>query len=157
VDAFEALVRRYERSVRAAATDVVGDRHLAGDVAQEAFLKAYQGLGALRRPDAFGPWLMQITRRCALDVAKRRRHQASLAQKALDSAEPMNGQLTDDKRKLLEAVMRLPVGEKQVVMLRYFGSHTVKEVALISGRSVGTVTKQLSRAHRRLRHALKES
>jgi RNA polymerase sigma-70 factor (ECF subfamily) len=155
--AFEVLIRRYERSVRAAATNVVEDRHLASDVAQDAFLKAYQRLAALRRPEAFGPWLMQITRRCALDVAKRRRNQSCLAHKTVAATESGNGQLTEDKQKLLEAVMQLPIGERQVVMLRYFGHHTVREVAEICGRSVGTVTKQLSRAHERLRHVLKES
>jgi RNA polymerase sigma factor (sigma-70 family) len=153
--AFELLVKRYERTVRATATDVVKDRHLASDVAQEAFLKAYQGLAALRRPGAFGPWLMQIARRCALDAARRRRHQACLAQNMAGAASH-NGRLAADQQELLAAVMQLPVGQRQAVMLRYFGCHTVKEVADISGRSVGTVTKQLSRAHRRLRTILKE-
>jgi len=156
-DAFELLIRRYERSVRATATNIVKDRHLASDVAQEAFLKAYQGLAALRRPEAFGAWLMQIAHRCALDTARRRRHQACLAKTAAGGAVSGNGQLAEDKQELLAAVMQLPTGERQAVMLRYFGCHTVKEVAHISGRSVGTITKQLSRAHRRLRNILKES
>ena len=57
---------------------------------------------------------------------------------------------------LLGAVAGLPESEKQVVMLRYFAGHTVKEAAEIVGRSVGTVTKQLSRARKRLRAMLKE-
>jgi RNA polymerase sigma-70 factor (ECF subfamily) len=156
VDAFELLIRRYERSVRATAMNIVKDRHLASDVAQEAFLKAYQGLAALRRPEAFGAWLMQIAHRCALDAARRRRHQACLAKTAVSGASG-NGQLAEDKQELLAAVMQLPTGERQAVMLRYFGCHSVKEVADISGRSTGTITKQLSRAHRRLRNILKES
>lgn len=41
-------------------------------------------------------------------------------------------------------------------MLRYFTGHNVKDVAQIVGRGVGTVTKQLSRAHERLRKTLSE-
>jgi RNA polymerase sigma-70 factor (ECF subfamily) len=98
---------------------------------------------------------MKITRRCALDAAQR-----SLRETALDSAtnvpaESKDGQLDEDKQMLLGAVVKLPEGEKQVVMLRYFGGHSVKDVAEIVGRSVGTVTKQLSRAHKRLRNLLK--
>jgi RNA polymerase sigma factor (sigma-70 family) len=52
--------------------------------------------------------------------------------------------------------MQLPAGEKEVVMLRYFEGHTVQQVASIAGRSVGTVTKQLSRAHRHLKTLLEE-
>jgi len=42
-------------------------------------------------------------------------------------------------------------------MLRYFGDNSVNDVADLLGRSVGTVTKQLSRAHRRLRKILERS
>ena len=155
--AFELLVRRYERSVRATALHIVKDHHLAHDAAQEAFVRAYGQLGALRRPEAFGPWLMRITHRCALDIVRRRSRQASAETNGSGPAEGPNGHLDQQKRQLLAAVMGLPSGERQVVMLRYFGGHTVREVASIAGRSVGTVTKQLSRAHRRLRNILKES
>lgn len=67
-----------------------------------------------------------------------------------------NGQLDDDNRQLLNLVMGLGKAERQVVLLRYFGGHSVRQVAVIAGRSVGTVTKQLSRAHQRLRSQIKE-
>ncbi|MHC4623146.1 MAG: RNA polymerase sigma factor [Planctomycetota bacterium] len=155
--AFAALVGRYERSVRAVAMDVLDDHELVQDIAQEAFLKAYQNLGSLRKPQAFGPWLMKITRRCALSVAGQRPRETSLEPRETLAAESSNGRLDEEKQRLLAAVIKLPEGEKQVVMLRYFSGHTVREVAAILGRSVGTVTKQLSRAHKRLRNILKES
>ena len=67
--AFAILVRRYEPALRAVAMSVLRDAHLAQDAAQEAFVKAYEKLGSLRRAGAFGPWLLQIGRRCALDLA----------------------------------------------------------------------------------------
>ena len=156
--AFELLIKRYERSVRATALHVVKDRHLVFDIAQESFLRAYRQLGKLQQPAAFGAWLLQITHRCALDTLRRRPNETPLE---LDEnlgplLEDRDGQLEEDKQQLLAAVMQLPAAERQVVMLRYFGDHTVKEVANIAGRSVGTVTKQLSRAHRRLRHMVEE-
>ena len=48
-------------------------------------------------------------------------------------------------------------GKGKVIMLRYLGSNSVKEVARIVGRSIGTVTKQLSRAHKHLRNVLSET
>ena len=68
--AFAVLVKRYERPVRAVALDVLGDYHSAADVSQDAFVKAYDQMAGLRKPEAFGPWLMKITRRCALDSAR---------------------------------------------------------------------------------------
>jgi RNA polymerase sigma-70 factor (ECF subfamily) len=155
-EAFETLVERYEPSVRAAALNIVKDRHLASDVAQESFVRAYRRLGALRRPAAFGGWLLRITQRCALDMATRRPREVPLEEQVHEPVVSHNGHLAEDKQRLLAAVLQLPVAEQQVVMLRYFGSHTVREVAKMAGRSVGTVTKQLSRAHRRLRNILEE-
>jgi RNA polymerase sigma-70 factor (ECF subfamily) len=69
---FTELVRRYERPVRGIALDVLGDYHSARDVSQDAFVRAYERLAGLRKADSFGPWLMKITRRCALDSARRK-------------------------------------------------------------------------------------
>ena len=65
-EAFALLVRRYERSVRAAALSIVKKPHVADDIAQEAFVRVWQQLPTLRNPKVFGPWLMKITRRCAI-------------------------------------------------------------------------------------------
>ncbi|MGD8499123.1 MAG: sigma-70 family RNA polymerase sigma factor [Phycisphaerales bacterium] len=152
--AFAVLVKRYERPVRAVALDVLGDHHSATDVSQDALLKAYDQLAGLRKPEAFGPWLMKIARRCALDSARRKPKEVRLEAKTAAAIESQDGQLDEDKQRLLAAVIRLPKAEKQVVMLRYFGENSVKDVAKIVDRSVGTVTKQLSRAHKRLRNLL---
>lgn len=155
--AFAVLVKRYERSVRAVALDVLGDYHLASDVSQKTFVKAYEQLAGLRKPKAFGPWVMTITRRCALDSLRRRPKETRLETKIIAAIEGPNGQLDQDKQRLLAAVGKLPMSEKQVIILRYLGDNSVKDVASIVGRSVGTVTKQLSRAHKRLRKILERS
>jgi len=159
--AFETLVKRYELSVRALAAGILGDKHLASDVAQEAFVRAYEKLSSLRDKAVFGPWLLKIARRCALDMAGRIVKEQPLDTNFCVAARSGNGQLDSRKQQLLEAVLQLPKSEKQVVMLRYFGdrfaSRSVKDVADIAGRNVSTVTKQLSRARRRLRNILSRS
>jgi RNA polymerase sigma factor (sigma-70 family) len=155
--AFAVLVERYERPVRAVALNVLGDYHRAADAAQDAFVKAYEKLGALRKPAAFGPWLMKITRRCALDLARRTPKESYLDPDVAAEIESRDVRLGRDKLTLLAAVAKLPKAEQQVIMLRYLGANSVKEVARIVGRSVGTVTKQLSRAHSRLRRIMKEA
>ena len=155
--AFGVLAERYERPVRAVALDVLGDYHSATDVSQDAFVKAYEELAGLRKLEAFGPWLMKITRRCALDSVRRKPKETPLETKTAAVIQSRDGQLDKDKQRLLAAVVKLPKAEKQVIMLRYFSGHSVKDVAEIVGRSVGTVTKQLSRAHKRLRKILERS
>ena len=61
--AFALLVARYERSVRAVAINIVKSSHAADDIAQDAFVRAWEQLPTLRNPKVFGPWLMKITRR----------------------------------------------------------------------------------------------
>ena len=154
--AFALLVARYERPVRAVAISIVKSSQTADDIAQEAFVRSWQQLPKLRNPKVFGPWLMKITRRCAIDSL--RRQQSLNYSESLDqmAAHERNGQLDEKKQHLLETIQQLPKAERQVVMLRYFGPHTVRDLASIVGRSVGTVTKQLSRAHKRLRSRLQE-
>ena len=156
-EAFAELVRRYERPVRAIAVNILGDHHSVQDAVQDAFVAGYQNLCMLRNRDSFGPWLMKITQRCALDWAKRRPKGNPLEMNPAAAAEKPNGQLDEESEGLLSAVVKLPEAERQVVMLRYFAEHNVKEVAEIAGRNIGTVPKQLSRAHKRLRKILKES
>jgi RNA polymerase sigma factor (sigma-70 family) len=155
--AFAVLVKRYERPARAAAMDVLGDRTAVLDATQDAFVRAYENLPGLRKASAFGPWLMKITRRCALTMNSQRPRQASLDSAETFPVQSTDGRLDEEKQRLLTAVMKLPEAEKQVVMLRYFSGHTVKEVTEILGRSLGTATKQLSRAHKRLRNILERS
>jgi len=155
--AFAVLVKRYERPVRAVALDVLGDHHLAADVSQDAFVKAYEQLAELRKPEAFGPWLMKIAQRYAINSARQKLKESQHEMKAAELIENPDGQLDEEKQRLLAAVVKLPKSEKLVVMLRYLGDNSVKDVAEIAGRSVGTVTKQLSRAHKRLRKILERS
>ena len=68
--AFGEIVRRYQNLVFATAFQILRDRALAEDVAQEAFVKAFQSLQDLRTEGSFPPWLRKITRNLALTSRK---------------------------------------------------------------------------------------
>jgi RNA polymerase sigma-70 factor (ECF subfamily) len=154
VDAFGELVRRYERAVWATAWRLLRDRQAAEDVAQETFLVAYSRLGEVRRPDSIGVWLLRIAHRQAL-LARRRRRPASSLDSHEEAAAPAisdpSTDLSADREEVLQALGELPEHERIVMALRYLDGHSVAAVAQITGRPVGTVTQQLSRAVRRLR------
>ncbi len=151
---FAELVRRYEKPVRAVALDILRDFHLATDISQDSFVAAYEKLSCLRKPQSFGPWLMKIARRFAIEAAKRKTSELSPESEIAAMIEKPNGRLDDEKRHLLASVLKLPDAERQVIMLHYFGRNSSDDVAKILGSSVGTVTKQLSRARIRLRKIL---
>src|SRR5687767_7211306 len=76
--AFAEMVRRFERAAWTTAWKILRDYHAAQDATQNAFVEAYRRLGQLRSPDLFGVWLLRITRREALRLARQRRKVDSL-------------------------------------------------------------------------------
>ena len=159
-EAYAELVRRYERSARAAALAVLGDVHAADDVAQEGFIVAYSKLGRLRLGGCFGAWLVRIVRRLAVKAAQRRRTTISLQTVPPDvvgaTAESPDGALLDEHQKLLTAIDRLPANERLAVMLRYFDDYDTRAIAAAMGCGENAVSKRLSRARQRLRRWLTE-
>ena len=71
--AFSALVRKYQKSVHALAWRKIGDFHIAEDITQDTFLKAYQELSTLKEPQSFASWLYVIAaNRCTAWLRKKR-------------------------------------------------------------------------------------
>ena len=156
--AYGRLFERHERSVQAVALAVLGDYHAAQDAVQEAFVKAYRKLGSLRKGSAFGAWVREIARREAIRISRGMRRRKNTEQLAVEASDGSNdGRIDGPNRQLLDGVMRLPKHERVVLMLRYFDDQPVKMISEMTGRSVGTVRMQLSRAHAHLHKWLKEN
>lgn len=153
VEAFGQLIERYERTVLAAALAELRDIHLAEDVAQETLLLAFRRLDTLRDEAKFGPWLMQIARRKVVDAVRAGRNPVSvpLDDSQHETPDVSGYQSWIENEHLLSLVARLPDHERVLVGLRYFDGHSMAEIAEITARPIGTVTKQLSRTIRRLR------
>jgi RNA polymerase sigma-70 factor (ECF subfamily) len=149
--AFAMLIERYERPVRSVSLAILRDVELARDVAQDSFMIAFEKMSMLGNRSAFGSWILKIARRRAYRVVRAKAREQTLAEIHEPTSEPGNGKLDDQLETLLQAVVRLPQQEQVVVMLRYFDNQPVDAVAKITGRSVGTVTKQLTRARSRLK------
>lgn len=149
--AYGVLIERYQRLVQATAMRFTGDRHAAEDVSQETFIFGLTQLGSLRTPAKFGGWLLAITRRTAAR-SKTRRLRAPVSIGDPDALPAGDGEaLSAQSQELMELMDRLPQHEQAVVALRYLNGHSVQEIADMTGRPVGTITKQLSRACQRLR------
>lgn len=156
-DSFAVLVTRYERLARATAIRIVRDSHVADDVAQESFVAAFKSLSALRDRSNFGGWLLGIVKKRAATAVQRERRRpiasAELSEHAASQEPTCPSSETFD---LLEMLEQLPDQERVVIGLKYFDGHTAEQIAEMLDRPVGTVTKQLSRARRRLHGWLSE-
>jgi len=157
VQAYGALVERYEWAVLAAVLPVVRDVHAAQDVVQDVFVRCYTQLGSLRDASRFGPWLLRAAGREAVRASRRARRMriVSPPNDADVAAEPEEPLLSDEREQLLRCVQSLPAHERLAVSMRYFQGCGVHEIAHSTGLGIGTVTKQLSRALSRLRDQLK--
>ena len=66
-NAFTTLVKKYQKSVHALAWRKIGDFHIAEELTQDTFLKAYQKLPTLKNPNQFAGWLYVIADRLCID------------------------------------------------------------------------------------------
>jgi len=148
--AFAQLVRRYERAAVITACAVLGDFHAAQDATQEAFVVAYGNLNQLRSAATFGPWLLKIVKRQALRLRESSRPE-QINVEVMDAPSGEANAWVTRYREVIEELERLPEHERTVVVLRYVEGNSVQQIADLVGKPVGTVTKQLSRAVRRLR------
>lgn len=158
-DAFDDLYVRYRDSLARMAYLLIGDAHLAQDLAQEAFVIAWQKLDRLRTPDVFLPWIHGILRNlCRRNWRRNLRFQALLHRYKLANlqgeiasygAEPSDLELT-----VRQAISDLPGSMKEAVILRFYCGFSEEQIALALRCPIGTVKSRLYRARDRLASTL---
>jgi len=163
--AFDALVSRWDRKIHGAIYRVVGRDDDARDLCQEAFLKAYRGLGTFKREARFSSWLYQIALNVCRDRLRRRRGKTAVS---LDDAEeardgglrtagpsPLELVEAQDLRHLVaEAMATLTADEREVVILKEYQDLTFPEIAEVLDLPLSTVKTRLYRGLSQLRHRL---
>lgn len=172
--AFEALVRRYQRWVFTLALRMVGDRLDAEDIAQEVFLKAYRGLSGFRRGARFSTWLYAIASHHCLNhltsraVRSRRLRRMDDPAAAPDTVSPSAlDRVADDapgpdaaverrelRRAIHEALLQLTEDHRVVVILRDIHEMSYDDIAEALGVELGTVRSRLHRARMELKARL---
>ena len=132
----------------------------AHDVVQEAYLRAFRYVDALRGTDGRA-WLLTIVRNTAYTWLRRRRAEeptaAGLAEDDLDTAapNPETALLQHADREMVRAALEtLPVEFREALVLREFEGLTYKEIAAVVDVPLGTVMSRLARARERLQRAV---
>ncbi len=168
-EAFSQLYSRYRQRVFSTAYRIIRDSEDARDATQEIFLKAYRAL-PYWDPDksSLSTWLFRLAANHAIDCwrSRRRRLNAEIAGEPGDTAAPGPGTSSAlrSPHRLLEAkeaagmvaqfVDGLPDLQRRFAILRYFRELSLEEIALLEGRSIGTVKGLLHRATRSVRRRL---
>ena len=152
---YEAHVDRIYRL----AFRMTGQDHLARELTQDAFVRAFAGLQGFRGDASFATWLHSIAVSVTLNEIKRRKR-AAAREAPLEEALTMSnaGPLSDPilREKLMQAVNALPEGCRAVFMMHDAEGFTHEEIASALGVTAGTSKAQLSRGRAKLRLALAE-
>ncbi len=161
-EAFGALVLAHQQFVYNLAWRAVGNEQEAEDLAQEAFVRAWQALPNFRGQSQFRTWLYRIvTNLCYNRLPRLRRDLAALGvAEAADlpdapEANPaVEAEASELRAWLHRAIDELPEGYRMLVMLRFQQGLPYEEIAGILSLPLGTVKTGLFRARARLRQAL---
>lgn len=154
---FTALVDKYKKTVYSIAWSHFGDSELSEDAAQEAFIKAYTNLRALRNPEHFHFWLIRITQNiCRSFLRTITRDRKFIKQDPLSENHvgiPSTNKETLDEP-LWECFSDLPQSYREVLTIFYLEEKDIRESATILGISETAMKTRLHRARIALRKQL---
>jgi RNA polymerase sigma-70 factor (ECF subfamily) len=162
--AFEALVRRFQQPVFAFLGRMGLTQAEAEDLAQEAFVRAWQHLDRYRPEQAaFSTWLFTIARRLALNALDGAGHRLTdrsgdpppnLACEQPGPAQTL--QVRQQRDAIRAALRRLPAADRSVLALAYVQDLSLADIARVEACSESAVKARLHRARQRLRQAWAE-
>lgn len=154
---FDRIVSVYHQDMWRYATWLSRDPSVAEEVVQEALLRAWKSLDALRDDDASKPWLLTIVRRENARYFERKRletvdiDELTPAQTAM-IAESDNAEVRD----MREALLRLEDDYREPLVLQVMMGYSTKEIAELMGLKQGAVLTRLHRARLKLRDVITE-
>jgi len=163
--AYDELVRRYQQRIYATVYHMTSNHEDANDLAQEAFIKAYQALKTFKGGSSFYTWVYRIAVNKTLNFLKQRKHRTAMSLNDLDfSAENdpdlvalisektprRDAMLSELQKKLNEAMQHLSEPHRMVVTLHDVQGLAHEEIAEIMECNVGTVRSRLFYARQQL-------
>ncbi len=162
-NAFTLLVKKHQKNIHALTWRKVGDFHIAEELTQDTFLKAYQKLATLKNPNQFAGWLYVIADRlCITWHRKQKLPMESLETTNGEEIEESSYQHYENERReeasaeyrrgyIKHLLEKLPESERTVVTLHYLGEMTCQAIGEFLGVSPNTVKSRLQRARNRLK------
>jgi RNA polymerase sigma-70 factor (ECF subfamily) len=148
-EAFNLLVRQWEKPIYNFILRMIGDRDEAMDLCQDSFMKAYRELNTLKDRDRFSSWLYRIAHNTCF--SKLRKDQG----KTFVELEPeTRATRSSIESRLAVALQYLPEDQREAVVLKVFHSLKFEEIAAIQDAPVSTVKSRLYMGFEKLRTIL---
>lgn len=160
-EALEEMMSCYGSLVLRTAYFYLGDRHLAEDVSQEAFLRAYKNWKKFRGDSSVKTWIIKITINCCHD----KRRKKSSKEQPVDTSQfdtPLSFNLEQEVLKKMEStrvlknMLRLHRRYQEVLYLYYYLDLSTSEIAKTTGTREGTIRTRLHRARSLIAELIRE-
>ncbi|MBB5209021.1 sigma-70 family RNA polymerase sigma factor [Chiayiivirga flava] len=161
--AFGRIVVGCQNGITAIALAITRDVATSEDIAQDAFLNAWNNLSRLRNPRSFLPWLRQITRNLSHDALRRRKAERRVDGDLDDILAVVADPTPDHPERLArhqeesvvaDLIDELPEETREILLIYYREGQSSKQVAHLLGMQDAAVRKRLSRARQSLRDDL---
>lgn len=155
--AYGYLVSKYMKRTLSIAWGIVRNAADAEDLAQDAFVKAYEKIDRFREGEPFGPWVYRIVTNLSLDVLKHRRRfpdeplDSAVAERTTPATDPANVGVAD---RIDRAIESLPEMQRVVARLYLVEEFSHAEIAAMIGLSEGTVRSHLWHGRKKLQEML---
>ncbi len=155
LNAYSALVRKYSNAVYSTAFSLLGDFLLAQDIAQEAFVKAWNNLNCLEERGKFGSWLFTITKRLSIDWIRKTNTRITNLEVIDQVADPVSTEEMIERRERAKTVWNalnsLDEKYRQVTILYFMSGFNTREISRYLNISVSSTESRLRRAKEKLK------
>jgi RNA polymerase sigma-70 factor (ECF subfamily) len=156
---YDYLVSKYTKRVVSIAWGIVRNATDAEDLAQEAFVKAYESIGRFKTGEPFGPWIYRIVTNLGLDLIK---HRKRFRHEEISNAAPAERRDRADlpaianelAERIGSAIESLPQMQRVVARLYLVEQFDHTEIAAMTGLTEGTIRSHLSLARGKLKEKL---
>jgi RNA polymerase sigma-70 factor, ECF subfamily len=149
------LLKRYEKILYNYGIRMTGKREDALDLMQEVFISVYRNLASYRNEGSFKSWLFRIAHYRCIEFYRRKKPMQGLDDAPeIESEAPDNDDVMvsqQENKQLIAAMQQLPLAQKAVVELKFFGQFTFDEIAEQTGMSVNTAKSRLYGALEKLK------
>jgi len=157
-EAYAALVRQYQKMIRAVTFRMTGSADDAEELAQDAFLRAYLQLGSFNGRSKFSTWLCKIAINLSLDWRRRESRRGEIHSKwaAETAGNPGNGFPDELSRRVQAALDRLPPKQRAAIVLTIYENQSHDEAAKTLGCATTAVAWRVFAARNKLKRMLKD-
>jgi RNA polymerase sigma factor (sigma-70 family) len=155
---YAELVNRYKSYVFTIAAKILPVRAEAEEAAQDAFIKAFNGLKGFHRDSKFSTWLYRIAFNTAVSYKRKQKFSVISIETSLPghSHEQDNVLERSDKKKYLHlAMLKLNESDRTALTLFYLDEFSLEEIAIITGTQANTIKVRIHRARLRMAEELK--